>query len=35
MIVDPDFNSGCMSILKNFVKGIKIPMLTLENTESQ
>ena len=31
MIVDPDFNSGSMSILKDFKEGIKIPMLTLEN----
>jgi FkbM family methyltransferase len=31
MIVDPDFNSGGASILKNFREGIKIPVLTLEN----
>jgi FkbM family methyltransferase len=33
-IVDPDFNSGCTSILKDFKEGIKIPMLTLENVLS-
>jgi FkbM family methyltransferase len=31
MIVDPDFNSSSMSILKDFKEGIEIPMLTLEN----
>jgi FkbM family methyltransferase len=31
IIVDPNFNSGCRTILKDFKEGIKIPMLTLEN----
>ena len=30
-IVDPDFNGGGASILKDFGEGIKIPVLTLEN----
>jgi FkbM family methyltransferase len=30
-IVDPNFNSGCTSILRDFKRGIKIPMLTLDN----
>jgi FkbM family methyltransferase len=34
IIVDPDFDSGCMSILMDFKEGIKIPMLTLENVLS-
>jgi FkbM family methyltransferase len=34
MIVDPDFNSDGKNILKDFKKGIKIPMLTLENVLS-
>jgi FkbM family methyltransferase len=34
MIVDPDFTSSSMSILKDFKEGIKIPMLTLENVLS-
>jgi FkbM family methyltransferase len=34
MIVDPDFNSDGKNILRDFKKGIKIPMLTLENVLS-
>jgi FkbM family methyltransferase len=34
-IVDPNFNSGCTSILKDFKEGIKIPMLTLGNILSR
>lgn len=31
VIVDPDFNSGSASILKDFKEGIRIPVLTLED----
>jgi FkbM family methyltransferase len=31
MMIDPEFKSGCMSILRDFKGGVRIPMLTLEN----
>jgi hypothetical protein len=34
VIVDPDFNSGSASILKDFREGIRVPVLTLEDVLS-